>query len=471
MSMQKTILIVEKSDYAALKMTEYLRTAGCETIRAKSGQLGIGAIRSKQPDLILLSDDLNDLDARTFMDRMRNMLGKVSIPVILLTKGNGKAAAEKIKIRPDEAVDGMERPVVLDKLYALISDHLQIPTARDTRHLNSEVFIRDGVVIIELRGYLTQLNLVALKYRILDIALADKTLTKRFYLIIYELEEDGLSQESFSRIFDFVTFFKDTPPENFKILTSSETIKQFIKQVSAASRFEIVDNYIEGLNKLKSLYLKEGTEEIRLEFLQPDSVLFKDVYDSRGNRVKERGKSFTQQELDALIKKGVTSLYYTRRARVDNDRQIIADEDVDVVLDAIHLTGVMIPEQFMDYESKKRLKVNILIVNSDLQELESLVGFFTSHGFPVKKATSVTDALKRAAAAVYDYMIVDLELEDGRGLDLVRAIRKLDTLKSCNFIITGKSVRADVVKEAVSLGVNGFLKSPVDVEKLQKLFQ
>ncbi len=469
--MPKTILIVEKSDYVALKIAEYLRMAGFEAVRAKSGHLGIGTIRSSQPDLILLSDDLNDLDAHTFMDRMRSMLGKVSVPVILLAKGNEKAAAEKLKTRTDEIIDGIKRPVALEKLHLLISDHLQIPSAQETRHLNAEVFIRDGVIIIELRGYLTQLNLVALKYRILDVALADKTITKRFYLIIYELEEEGLSQESFSRIFDFAAFFKDTPPGNFKILTSSETIKQFIMKEPVASRFEIVDNYIDGLNKLKSLFLKEGTEEIRLEFLQPDSVLFKDVYDSRGNRVKERGRSFTQQELDALIKKGVTSLYYTRRARVGDDRQIVAEEDVDVVLDAIHLTGVMIPEQLMDYESKKRLKINILIVNSDPEELESLVRFFTSHGFPVKRATSITDTLKRASDTVFDYMIVDLELEDGKGLDLVRAIRKLNTLKSCNFIITGKSVRVDVVKEAVSLGVKGFLKSPVDVQKLEKLFQ
>ena len=70
--MSKFILIVEKSDYVALKVAEYLRTAGYETSRAKSGQLGIGAIRSRLPDLILLSHDLADLDTHIFMERLRN---------------------------------------------------------------------------------------------------------------------------------------------------------------------------------------------------------------------------------------------------------------------------------------------------------------------------------------------------------------------------------------------------------------
>lgn len=169
--------------------------------------------------------------------------------------------------------------------------------------------------------------------------------------------------------------------------------------------------------------------------------------------------------------RGVKSLYYTRKARVDTDRQINADEDVDVVLDAIHLTGVMIPEQLMDYESKKLLKINILIVNSDKEELENLSSFFSSHGFPVKESSSIAEALKIATATMFDFMIVDLELKDGKGLDLVRAVQKLNTLKSCSFIITGKSVQVDTVKEAISLGVSGFLKSPIDTRKLEKLFQ
>jgi DNA-binding response OmpR family regulator len=467
--MSKSILIVEKSDYVALKIAEYLRTAGYETFRAKSGQLGIGTVRTRPPDLILLSHDLADLDTQQFVERLRNMTGKRRIPIILVTKKSGNNAETATHM--EEIVGTVQKPVALDRLLQCVSSNVQVSIPHDNKHLTSEVYIRDGIIIVEVRGYLTQLELVAFKYRILDIALADKTLTKRFYIIIYDLEKEGLSQELFGKIFSFVAFFKDTPTENFKILTANEQITSLIKQDAVAANFEIVENYIEGLNKLKALFLKQGEEEIRVEFLQPDSVLFKDVFDGEGNKIKERGKSFTQQELNELKKRNVKALYYTRRARVDTDRQIVADEDLDVVLDAIHLTGVMMPDQLMDHESKKRLKMNILIVNSDSTELEALSNFFSSHGFPVKKSSTIAESLKIAASVVFDFIVVDLELEDGRGLDLVRAIQKLNTLKSCGFIITGKMVQVETVKEAMALGVKGFLKSPVDTLKLENLFQ
>jgi DNA-binding response OmpR family regulator len=466
--MSKSVLIVEKNDYVALKIAEYLRTAGYETSRAKSGQLGVGTIRSQPPDLIILSHDLADLDTGLFIERLRNMLGKKRIPIILMTKRNGNSA-ETVQ-RLEEIVATIQKPVALDRLLLCISKTLHIPISKDNRHLTSEVYIRDGIIIIEIRGYVTQLELVSFKYRILDIALADKTLTKRFYIIIYDLEKDGLTQDLFDKIFSFATFFKDTPIENFKILTANEQIKEHIKRNAVANRFEIVENYIEGLNKLKALFLKDGEDEIKVEFLQPDSVLFKDVFDADGNRVKERGKSFTQIELNNFKKKNVTALYYTRRARVDTDRQIVPDEDVDVVLDAIHLTGVMMPDQLMDYESKKRLKMNILIVNSDSTEQQNLSNFFSSQGFPVKKSSNIAESLKIATSVVFDFIVVDLELEDGKGLDLVRAIQKVNTLKSCSFVVTGKVVQVDTVKEAMALGVKGFLKSPVDIRKLETIF-
>ena len=467
--MSKSILIVEKDDYTALKLIEYLRTAGYDTSRAKSGQLAIGLIRSSIPDLVLLSTGLSDFKTEDFIDRMRNITGAGKVPLIIMTREADTELLETLETEFKERFETMHKPIALDKLRIKIATLLRVPDTGDERHLTSEVFIREGIIVMEIGGSLTRLDLVALKYRILDTAQADKTLTKRFYLIIYDLEKEGLTQNTFNHIFDFVIFFKNTPDSNFKILTSSDTVKKLITGHPTASKFEIVDNYIDGLNKLKSLYLKGGEEAVRVEFLQPESALFKDVFDAKGNLIKEKGMCFTQDELNALKRNGIKTLFYSRNIRVGNDRQIVPDEDVDVVLDAIRLTGIMVPEQLMDTQAKQRLKLNILIVNSNAGELEMLYSFFTSLGFPVKKSTRMYEALKVSSEMMFDLMIVDLELKDGRGLDLVRAVRERETGKSCHFILTGKSVQAEHVKEAVSLGVKGFLKSPFDARKLEQL--
>jgi DNA-binding response OmpR family regulator len=467
--MPKKILIAEKSDYVALKLTEYLRTAGYEISRAKGGQHAIGALRRALPDLIILSEELSDMDTRTILERMRNMIGTGKVPILLITPIGGSSYLKNQKPQPQERIDTIQMPVALEMLRLKVAKLLLIPDTGAGRILNSEVFIRDSIIIVELGGYLTSLGLVALKYRILDIARTDQTLTKRFFLIIYDLEKEGFSQENFNRIFDFFMFFKDTPRENLKILTSSETVKAMIARNPISTKFEIVENYIAGLEKLKSLYLKGGEEEVRLEFLQPDAVLFKDVYDSRGNLIKKQGKSFSLDELEGLKRTGVKSLFYTRRARIDDDRQIAADENVDIVLDAIRLTGIIIPEGLKDAKSNQRLKLNILIVNSESRELETLNSFFTSRGFQVQTTQKMGEALRMATEMLCDYMIVDLKLEDGNGLDLIRAVKSREQLRSCQFIVTGKAVHMETVREAVSLGVKGFLKSPVEVSKLEKI--
>jgi DNA-binding response OmpR family regulator len=469
--MTKNVHIVEKDDYTALKLIEYLRTAGYETVRSKSGQVAISAIRSSVPDLIVLATDLSDYQTDDFISRMRNIVGAGTVPIILIDEVRAGGHENGKYAKSDDALEVMEKPVALDALRKRVASLLKVPDRKEERHLTSEVFIREGIIIVEIGGFLTKLDLVALKYRILDTSRTDKTLTKRFYLIIYDLENEGLDQDSFNLLFDFLVFFKNTPNKNFKILTSSETVKQLLAGHPVASQFEIVENYVDGLEKLKSLYLKKGEEGIRVEFLQPDSALFKDVFDAKGKLIKPQGSCFSQDEIDTLQKKGIKTLFYSRKIHVGEDRQINADEDVDVVLDAIRLTGIMVPEQIMDVETKQRLAMSILVVNSDVQELDKMHGYYSSQGFPVRRAGRISEALEIASQMLFDVVIVDLVLEDGRGLDLIRLLRKRETGRTCHFIVTGKTVQAEHVKEAVSLGVRGFLKSPLDSNKLEQIIR
>ena len=94
-----------------------------------------------------------------------------------------------------------------------------------------------------------------------------------------------------------------------------------------------------------------------MEFLVPNAALYKNAYDQHGRLVKEEGKSFCQEELQSLLKRGIKKLFYVRKAQIDKDSQISEDEDVDVVMDAIQVTGAVIPgglkDLFMERENKK----------------------------------------------------------------------------------------------------------------------
>lgn len=471
--MEKNILIIDNDIYDAKKMEEYLNSMDFETTITKNGQFGLSSIRSKKPALILLSDRLIDISVEAFLERKSKMLGMEKIPVIVLSRsGNDQALKHFIK---KGASDIITKPVVLERLRKKIFPLLKIPDISSEKHLVSEVFMRDGIIVIEIGGFLVPHEIMSMKYVILDTARTDQTLTKRFYIIIYSLDQENIPQEYFDKLFDFISHFPGLPKTNVKILTSDEKIKKMLKNGDITSEFEIVENYINGLNKLKSLYLSSGGGEILVEFLKPDILLYKNVYDNQGRLIKKEGKSFNQAELEKLLKMGIKKLYYTRTARVGEDKQISEDEDVDVVMDAIQVTGVVIPEDLTDLslelKSNKKLLTNILIVNGSQQELNTLYAFFKEKGFPVEKATNSKEAIEISAKKNLHYILVDLNLDNGNGLNLVRSLKLQRTTKNASFILTGKNVTGAIVNKAIQLGVRGFLTSPFNPEKLSQMIK
>ncbi len=470
--MDKLILIIENDKYTILKIDDYLKALGFKTLSAKSGELGLVTMRKESPDLIILSNELYDLDATAFLERKKQILDNNILVIILSSSHKEKTVQSILK---QGAKDYLLKPVILERLKDKLSHIMPIPTEAGKEHLMSEIFIRDGIIFAEIGGFLINHEIVSMKYRILDAARADHSIKKRFYIIIYNLEEEKPSQVYFDKLFDFTTFYPKLPKTNVKILTSNEKIKEMLKTSEVARDFEVVDNYVDGLNRLKALYLEEEGDEILVEFLKPNTVLYRDVYDQNGNLIKEKGKSFTQDEIQNLLNKRIKKLQYTRSVRIGDDRQIFENEDVDVVMDAVQVKGIVIPEELKDisirHESKKRLSTNILIVNSNKQELNLLYNFFTEKGFPVKKAITVKKAYELSVEMSFNIVIIDTELEDGNGLDLVRTMKEKDTTKSAQFILTGKEVKEYMVKTAIELGVKGFLKSPFNKEKLDSIIK
>ncbi len=103
--------------------------------------------------------------------------------------------------------------------------------------------------------------------------------------------------------------------------------------------------------------------------------------------------------------------------------------------------------------------------------MDILCNFFSDKGFPVDRTLSSKEAIQKAAKKIYKYIIVDLDLDNGNGLNLVQSLKIQSSTKSARFIVTGRNVTQESVSKAVQLGVKGFLKSPFDPEQLSKLIK
>jgi two-component system response regulator RegA len=114
--------------------------------------------------------------------------------------------------------------------------------------------------------------------------------------------------------------------------------------------------------------------------------------------------------------------------------------------------------------AEPRAARRLLIVEDDDVLRRRLARAFRERGFEVGEAAGTAAATREARAAPPAYALVDLRLQDGSGLDVVRAL--LDAQPAMSVVVlTGYGSIATAL-EAVRLGARHYLSKPADVEEI-----
>jgi DNA-binding NtrC family response regulator len=112
--------------------------------------------------------------------------------------------------------------------------------------------------------------------------------------------------------------------------------------------------------------------------------------------------------------------------------------------------------------------VPLLLVIDDepgmLALIERAVG---STGFRVVSHTSARDALANLSSARADLALVDVQMPELGGLDVLRAIRERQP--QCGVILMTAHASVDSAVEAVKLGALDYLSKPLDFVRLEHL--
>ena len=104
----------------------------------------------------------------------------------------------------------------------------------------------------------------------------------------------------------------------------------------------------------------------------------------------------------------------------------------------------------------------ILVVEDDLPARRALCRILRLRRFAVHEAGTVRDA-QRALAGAFDWVLLDLMLPDGSGIDVLRRIRRERLpVKVC--VISGCS--AELFQEARACGADEALVKPIDAQRL-----
>ncbi|HAH21090.1 MAG: hypothetical protein A2Y00_00340 [Omnitrophica WOR_2 bacterium GWF2_43_52] len=109
--------------------------------------------------------------------------------------------------------------------------------------------------------------------------------------------------------------------------------------------------------------------------------------------------------------------------------------------------------------------IALLIVDDTTQILETLGDILTEEGYAVTTASSAALAKKSIAKKFFHAALIDLRLDEGTGLDLLKAIKKAN--EDTMVIIFTAFASLESTLSAMREGAFGYLQKPLNVEELK----
>lgn len=106
---------------------------------------------------------------------------------------------------------------------------------------------------------------------------------------------------------------------------------------------------------------------------------------------------------------------------------------------------------------------SILIVEDDDFIRETKRSFLEAEGFTIHESTNDADALKMVQSQSIDLILLDIMLETGNGIDLMKQIKEFTNVPI--IIVSSKSELVDKIL-GLEMGADDYLCKPVDMKEL-----
>ena len=106
----------------------------------------------------------------------------------------------------------------------------------------------------------------------------------------------------------------------------------------------------------------------------------------------------------------------------------------------------------------------LLIVDDDLPFRERLSRSMEKKGFEVEACPGFKESILKVNEVKFDYAVVDMRLEDGSGLELVKEIQKISP-STRSLLLTGYGNIATAVA-AIKSGAVDYLPKPAEIDQI-----
>ncbi|MCO4293997.1 response regulator transcription factor [Solitalea sp. MAHUQ-68] len=109
--------------------------------------------------------------------------------------------------------------------------------------------------------------------------------------------------------------------------------------------------------------------------------------------------------------------------------------------------------------------MNVLIVEDRYSLSDEIAKFLKQEGFLCDLAYNKKEATEKLFVNSYDFVLLDLGLTDGDGLDLLQEFRQLPNREDAVIVLTARGATEDKVK-GLDLGADDYLSKPFELSEL-----
>lgn len=116
-----------------------------------------------------------------------------------------------------------------------------------------------------------------------------------------------------------------------------------------------------------------------------------------------------------------------------------------------------------------REKPSLLIIDDNENIRETLSDIFQEKGYLTETAKNGLQAIQKSQAKFYNIALIDVQLPDMTGVELLRTFREKYPSRM-NIIITAHAT-VKTATDAVNLGANAYIMKPIDFRKLDQIIK
>src|SRR5246127_5609998 len=108
--------------------------------------------------------------------------------------------------------------------------------------------------------------------------------------------------------------------------------------------------------------------------------------------------------------------------------------------------------------------MNILIVEDEKSLALEVNEFLTNEGFTVEHARTKRSAEEKILSTSYDFILLDLNLPDGDGFDLLKTLKSIKNRDDAVIILTARGAVDDRV-QGLEQGADDYLAKPFSLNE------